>query len=78
MFGRYADLVRAVHFRGTPDAHMLAIKPGELELISSQISTTGVIIARYRPAGPVRTGSFQLAEPSGAEIVRRAKMKLEG
>src|SRR3954447_6414063 len=31
-------------------------QPGELELVSSQISTTGVIIARYRPAGPVRTG----------------------
>jgi dihydrofolate reductase len=53
-------------------------KPGELELVSSQTSTTGVIIARYRPAGPVRTGSFQLAEPSDAEIARRARMKAEG
>ena len=55
-----------------------AAKPGELELISSQVSTTGVIIARYRPAGPVRTGSFQLADPSPAEIARRARMKREG
>ena len=55
-----------------------AAKPGELELISSQTSTTGVIIARYRPAGPVRTGSFQLADPSPAELGRRAKMKTEG
>jgi dihydrofolate reductase len=54
-----------------------AAKPGELELVSSQISTTGVIIVRYRPLGPVRTGSFQLAEPSEAEIARRAKMKEE-
>ena len=53
-------------------------KPGELELISSQISTTGVIIARYRPAGPVRTGSFQLAEPSAVEQARRDRMKKEG
>ena len=53
-------------------------KPGELELVSSQVSTTGVIIARYRPAGPVRTGSFQLAEPSPAETARRAKMEEEG
>lgn len=55
-----------------------ASQPGELELISSQISTTGVIIARYRPAGPVRTGSFQLAEPSAAEQARRDKMAREG
>ena len=53
-------------------------KPGELDLVSSQVSTTGVIIARYRPAGPVRTGSFQLADPSPAEMARRAKMAEEG
>lgn len=53
-------------------------KPGELELLSSQTSTTGVIIARYRPAGPVRTGSFQLVEPSQAELARRTRMKTEG
>ena len=39
-------------------------QPGELELVSSQISTTGVILAVYRPNGPIRSGSFQLAEPS--------------
>jgi len=55
-----------------------AAQPGELSLVSSQTSTTGVIIARYRPAGPVRTGSFQLAEPSAAEQTRRDRMKQEG
>jgi dihydrofolate reductase len=55
-----------------------AAMPGELTLVSSQTSTTGVIIARYRPAGPVRTGSFQLAEPSAAETARRARMAEEG
>jgi dihydrofolate reductase len=55
-----------------------AAKPGELELVSSRTSTTGVIVARYRPAGPVRTGSFQLAEPTPAELARRARMKEEG
>jgi dihydrofolate reductase len=55
-----------------------ATKPGDLTLVSSQASTTGVIIARYRAAGPVRTGSFQLPEPTEAEIARRAKMKAEG
>jgi dihydrofolate reductase len=52
--------------------------PMSLELVDSQVSTTGVVIATYRPAGPVRTGSFQLAEPSGAELARREKMKREG
>ena len=29
----------------------------------SKPSTTGVIIATYEPAGALKTGSFQLAEP---------------
>ena len=53
-------------------------QPGELELVSSRTSTTGVILAVYRPLGPVRIGSFQLAEPSEAEQARRARMKEEG
>jgi len=53
-------------------------QPGELELVSSQVSTTGVILAVYRPSGPIRSGSFQLAEPSAAETARRARMKAEG
>jgi dihydrofolate reductase len=51
--------------------------PGELELVESKTATTGVIISRYRPVGPVRTGSFALAEPSAAELARREKMKAE-
>jgi dihydrofolate reductase len=53
-------------------------QPGELELVSSQTSTTGVILATYRPSGPIRSGSFQLAEPSAAEVARRTRMKMEG
>ena len=52
-------------------------RPGELELVSSRTSTTGVILAVYRPSGPVRTGTFQLAEPSEAERARRARMEEE-
>jgi dihydrofolate reductase len=52
--------------------------PMSLELASSIASTTGVILATYRPAGPVRIGSFQIAEPSDAELARRARMKREG
>ncbi|MBV9881624.1 MAG: hypothetical protein JO276_01290, partial [Sphingomonadaceae bacterium] len=51
---------------------------GELELVSSRTSTTGVIMAIYRPSGPIRTGSFQLAEPNEAEQARRARMAEEG
>jgi dihydrofolate reductase len=52
-------------------------KPGEFALVSSITSTTGVIASRYRPSGPVRTGSFAQAEPSEAELARREKMKQE-
>lgn len=52
-------------------------KAAEWELIDSRIATTGVIIARYRPKGPVRTGSFALADPTEAELARRARMKEE-
>jgi dihydrofolate reductase len=51
--------------------------PGEWALVDGKTATTGVIIARYRPAGPVRTGSFALAEPTEAELARREKMKEE-
>lgn len=53
-------------------------KAGEWELIDSRIATSGVIIARYRPRGPVRTGSFALADPTEAELARRDTMAREG
>lgn len=52
-------------------------KPGRLELVDHRAATTGLIIARYRPAGPVRTGSFAQQEPSEAELARRERMKAE-
>ena len=48
---------------------------GEWEQLSSRTSTTGVIMSRYRPKGPVSTGSFAHSEPSTAELARRAKME---
>lgn len=36
--------------------------PAGLELIDSKVSTTGVIIARYRPAGAIVPGSFATQE----------------
>jgi hypothetical protein len=51
--------------------------PGELELVESRTATTGVIVSRYRPVGPVRIGSFALPEPTEAELARRNRMKAE-
>jgi dihydrofolate reductase len=45
--------------------------PGGLKLIKARSFPTGVIVANYRPDGAVRTGSFQHAEPSAAELERR-------
>jgi dihydrofolate reductase len=52
-------------------------KPGEWTMVDSLASATGVVISRYRPKGPVRTGSFAQDEPSAAELERREKMKEE-
>jgi dihydrofolate reductase len=52
--------------------------PGALQLVDSKVSTTGVIIATYEPAGEVRTGTFETKPPSEAELARREKMKREG
>jgi dihydrofolate reductase len=45
--------------------------PTALKLVKSQSYPTGVIVANYQPDGEVRTGDFQLAEPTAAEIERR-------
>jgi dihydrofolate reductase len=45
--------------------------PAALKLTSSRTSSTGVVMATYVPDGEVRTGSFQSAEASEAEIARR-------
>src|SRR5215469_1903818 len=48
--------------------------PSGLKLIKSRSFPTGVIVANYVPDGAVRTGSFQLAEPSAAERERRRQL----
>jgi hypothetical protein len=40
-----------------------------------QVSTTGVVINTYEPAGEIVTGSFALDEPTEAEIERRHKLE---
>jgi dihydrofolate reductase len=52
--------------------------PAALRLVDHKVSTTGVVLATYEPAGPVPIGSFQLAQPSPAEAARQERMKREG
>lgn len=49
-----------------------------LKLAETRTSTTGVIMSTYTPAGAVPLGSFALAEPTEAELARRARMEQEG
>jgi dihydrofolate reductase len=46
--------------------------PDGLELASSQVSSTGVIMATYRTGAEIKGGSFALETPSEAELARRA------
>lgn len=48
--------------------------PGSFEMIESQVSPSGVVIASYRRKGGVDTGSFELPEPTEAELKRRATL----
>lgn len=49
-----------------------------LKLAESKVSATGVVIASYEPAGPVRTGTFETQAPSEAELARRERWRREG
>jgi dihydrofolate reductase len=49
--------------------------PAGLKLIDSKVSTTGVVIATYVPAGEIVTGSFALDEPTDTEIERRRRLE---
>ena len=45
-----------------------------LRLVGTETSGTGVVISTYERAGDVPIGSFQLEEPTEAEIKRRASL----
>ncbi len=49
-------------------------KPFALQLVRSRVSTTGVVMSTYVPAGDVQPGSFAGAEPSDRELARRKRM----
>ena len=48
--------------------------PAGLTLVESSASTSGVIVATYRPAGRIQTGSFAFEEPTEREIERRKRL----
>ena len=52
--------------------------PFSLKLVKHDVSTTGVIMATYEPAGKIPIGSFMIADPSPVELKRRARMAREG
>jgi dihydrofolate reductase len=54
------------------------VPPRGLTLVEVQSTTTGVLIATYRPAGPVKLGPFAPETPSEAEQVRRRNLSAEG
>lgn len=49
-------------------------RPCSLRLVATKVSTTGVVMSTYVPAGDVRPGSFGQIEPSAKELTRRARM----
>ncbi len=52
-------------------------RPCALRLVASKVSTTGVVMSTYVPAGDVQPGSFDQPEPSAKELSRRARMAAE-
>ena len=46
--------------------------PAGLELVKSQVSSTGVIMATYRSGAEIKAGSFAAETPSEQEMARRA------
>jgi dihydrofolate reductase len=49
--------------------------PAGFKLQESGVSPQGVIVASYRRAGEVRTGSFEPGAPTEAELARRKKLQ---
>ena len=49
-------------------------KPSALRLVHSKLSTTGVVMSVYVPAGDIQPGSFGSIEPNDRESARQKKM----
>jgi dihydrofolate reductase len=53
-------------------------RPCALRLVTSKVSTTGVVMSTYVPAGDISLGALSEDEPSAKELDRRAKMGRDG
>jgi dihydrofolate reductase len=49
--------------------------PVGLELVDTKTSTTGVVMATYRPAGRIDLGSFEFDDPTDEELARRERLR---
>lgn len=49
-------------------------RPCALRLVASRVSTAGVVMSTYVPAGDIPPGSFIQGAPSEKELTRRARM----
>jgi dihydrofolate reductase len=49
--------------------------PSGLKLVDNKVSSTGVFIGTYVPAGEIATGSFALEDPTDAEVERRRNLR---
>ena len=52
--------------------------PHSYKLISSRVSSTGLMIAHYERAGEIKIGDTAFDSPSDAERARRERMKRDG
>ena len=52
--------------------------PHSYKLISSRVSSTGLLIGHYERSGDIKIGDTALDSPSDAERARRERMKREG
>ncbi len=52
--------------------------PRSYSLVSSRVSSTGLLIAHYARAGEIKIGDTALAQPSQAEAARQERMRREG
>jgi dihydrofolate reductase len=52
--------------------------PSGLKLMEGKISSTGVILVIYQPVEEFKIGTFELENPSAAEIARRERLAAEG
>jgi len=48
--------------------------PVTFRMVEHRLSSNGISMGTFEPSGPLQTGSFAIAEPSEAELARRAKM----